>query len=478
MQRGNQHKPCILVYQYPNSNGDSFRERTHSMTTRSCLAVILAAGEGTRMKSSLPKVLHPIGNLSLIGHVMRAVKAAACDRIAVVVGPGHDATADLVTGMADNASVFAQTERLGTAHAVMAARPALEQEADDVIVLFGDTPFVTAGTISAMRNALANGAAVVVGGMRPQDPQGYGRLIVEDGRLTAIREHKDASEAEREITFCNGGIMAFAGKTMLGILDKISNSNSQNEFYLTDAVEIADEMGLEARAIELPELDVLGINDRVQLADAEAKFQAGMREKAMLGGASLCAPNSVYFSYDTVLGQDIQVDPEVYFGPGVIVEDGVTIRAFSHIEGAHIRSGATIGPFARLRPGADIGSRAKVGNFCEVKNATVDEGAKINHLTYIGDAHVGARTNIGAGTITCNYDGFNKFRTEIGADAFIGSNSSLVAPLTIGDGAYIASGSVITKTVTADTLAIGRARQVDKPDWAKKRRALSGKKTD
>ena len=430
------------------------------------------------MKSSRPKVMHPLGNLPLVGHVIRAVAAADCDRIAVVTGPDHEATERLVRTMAGHAELFQQTERRGTAHAVMAARPALEQRADDVVVLFGDTPFISAETIAAMRRGLAEGAALIVGGMRPDDPNGYGRLIIEDRRLMAIREHRDASEAERRIAFCNGGIMAFAGDTVLAILDRITDANAQKEFYLTDAAEITNAMGLDARAIELPEDVVLGINDRVQLARAEAKFQRTMREKAMRDGASLIDPDDVYFSYDTVLGADVHVEPEVYFGPGVTVEDGVTIRAFSHIEQAHIRAGATIGPFARLRPGADVGEKAKVGNFCEVKNAVIEAGAKINHLSYVGDAHIGARANVGAGTITCNYDGFQKYRTEIGPDAFIGSNSSLIAPLTIEAGAYIASGSVITKPVPANALAIGRARQEEKPDWAKRRRALSGSRKD
>ena len=448
------------------------------MTTRSCLAVILAAGEGTRMKSSLPKVLHAIGNRPIVGHVIQSVMDAACNRIAVVSGPGHNATQELASGMFAGAELFTQNERRGTAHAVQAARVALEDAADDVLVLFGDTPFLTTDTITTMREGLANGAALIVGGMRPADPHGYGRLIEKDGRLIAIREHRDATEEERAITFCNGGIMAFAGPSMISILDQIGSDNNQGEFYLTDAVEIASGMGLDVRAVELPEDVVLGINDRVQLADAERRFQEAKREKAMLEGATLVDPGTVYFSFDTVLGKDVTIEPDVYFGPGVTVEDNAEIRAFSHIDGAHIRAGAIIGPFARLRPGADVGPAAKVGNFCEVKNAIIEQGAKVNHLTYVGDAHVGAKANIGAGTITCNYDGFQKFRTEIGAGAFIGSNSSLVAPLTVEAGAYIASGSVITRDVSSDALAIGRARQEEKPDWAKKRRALSGTKRD
>jgi bifunctional UDP-N-acetylglucosamine pyrophosphorylase/glucosamine-1-phosphate N-acetyltransferase len=448
------------------------------MTTRTCLAVILAAGEGKRMKSSLPKVMHPIGNLPIVGHVIRAVQAANCNRVAVVIGPGHEATDRLVKDIAENAEIFVQSERRGTAHAVFAAREALEKGADDVLVLFGDTPFVSAESVAAMRTGLDQGAAIVVGGMRPADPHGYGRLIVEGEQLKAIREHRDASAAERTITLCNGGLMAFAGSTMLQILERISDGNAQGEFYLTDAVEIANDLGLKVRALELPEAELLGINDRVQLAGAEARFQRSMRRHAMIGGASLCDPDSVYFSYDTKLGQDVEVEPQVYFGPGVVVEDNVTIRAFSHIEAARIHPGATIGPFARLRPGTDIGENAKVGNFCEVKNAVVEEGAKINHLSYVGDAHVGARANIGAGTITCNYDGTNKYRTEIGAGVFVGSNSALVAPVTLEAGSYIATGSVITQSVSADALAIGRARQVEKPGWVKRRRALSGKAED
>jgi len=445
------------------------------MTTRTCLAVILAAGEGKRMKSSLPKVMHPIGNLPIVGHVIRAVQAAGCDRMAVVVGPGHEATEKLVTRIAGDAEVFVQAERRGTAHAVLAARAALEKPADDVLVLFGDTPFVTADSIAAMRSGLADGAAIVVGGMRPADPHGYGRLLLEGDQLKAIREHRDASEAERTIGFCNGGVMAFSGSTMLRVLEEIGDGNEQGEFYLTDAVEIADAMGLTVRATELPEAELLGINDRVQLAGAEARFQEAMRRQAMLGGASLTDPGSVFFSHDTRLGRDVSVEPQVFFGPGVVIDDNVSIRAFSHIEDAHVHPGATIGPFARLRPGADIGENAKVGNFCEVKNAIVEEGAKINHLSYVGDAHVGARANIGAGTITCNYDGTNKYRTEIGAGVFVGSNSALVAPVTLEAGSYVASGSVITQSVSADALAIGRAKQVEKPGWVKRRRALAGK---
>jgi bifunctional UDP-N-acetylglucosamine pyrophosphorylase/glucosamine-1-phosphate N-acetyltransferase len=434
---------------------------------RTSLGVVLAAGEGTRMRSALPKVLHPVGGLPLVAHVLNALSAAGVDRIAAVVGPGHEAVAALVAKAAPGASVHVQAERRGTAHAVLAARAALEAGADDVIVVFGDTPFVTADTVARMRGELARGAAVVVGGMRPADPRGYGRLIVKDDRLVAIREEKDASEAERAIAFVNGGLMAFSGAEALALLDAIGAENAQNEFYLTDAVAIANQRGLAVTALEIPADEAFGINDRAQLAAAERAFQETRRAAAMAAGVTLVAPDTVFFSHDTLLARDVTVEPNVFFGPGVAVEEGVLIRAFSHLEGARVASGATIGPFARLRPGAAIGPGAHIGNFVEIKQAEVDAGAKINHLAYIGDAHVGARANIGAGAITCNYDGAKKHRTEIGAGAFIGSNSALVAPVTIGAGAYVGSGSVITEDVEAEALALGRARQVVKKGWAK-----------
>jgi bifunctional UDP-N-acetylglucosamine pyrophosphorylase/glucosamine-1-phosphate N-acetyltransferase len=437
---------------------------------RTSLAVVLAAGEGKRMRSRLPKVLHEVGRLPLVAHVLRAIRAAEVDRIAVVVGPRHEAVAEAVSAVVPNASVYVQAERLGTAHAVLAARTALEQGADDVLVVFGDTPFVSAEAISRLRAALAAGAAIVVGGMRPGDPSGYGRLIEREGRIVAIREERDASEAERAIGFCNGGMMGLAGRTALAILDEIGDANDQKEFYLTDAVEVANSRGLNVVAIENPAAEAFGVNDRAQLAEAERQFQAVRRADAMKAGVTLIAPETVFFSYDTELGRDVLIEPDVVFGPGVSVADDVTIRAFSHIEGARIAAGAIVGPFARLRPGASIGEGVHIGNFVEIKQAEVEEGAKINHLTYVGDAHVGAKANIGAGTITCNYDGFTKHRTDIGKGAFIGSNSALVAPVSIGDGAYVASGSVITEDVETDALAVARGRQVTKPGWAAARR--------
>ena len=430
------------------------------------------------MRSDLPKVLHRLGGLPLIGHVVRAVAAAGVDNLAVVVGPNHDAVAQAAKAEMPGASVFVQTERLGTAHAVLAARDAMAAGDDDLVIAFGDTPFVSPEASAALRRLIADGAAVAVGGMRPADPAGYGRLIMDDDRLVAIREDKDATSEERKIGFCNGGLMAMSGAQALDILEAIGTDNAQGEHYLPDAVKIASDRGLTVSAIEIDEAQVFGINTRGHLAMAESRFQAARRAAAMAGGATLIAPEAVFFSHDTQIGQDVMIEPNVVIGPGVTIQDGATIRAFCHLEGAVVAGGAIIGPFARLRPGANIGTNARVGNFCEVKNAEVHDGAKINHLTYVGDAKIGARANVGAGTITCNYDGANKYRTTIGADAFIGSNSALVAPVTIGKGAYVGSGSVITKDVPDDALAVGRGRQVTKPDWAARNRAkTTSKKT-
>ncbi len=428
------------------------------------------------MRSNLPKMLHRIGGLPMIGHVVRAVVAAGADNIAIVVGPDHDRVAQAARAEAPDASVFVQKEQQGTAHAVLAAREALAGGHDDLVIVFGDTPFVSPEAISALRALIADGAAVAVGGMRPADPAGYGRLIMDGERLVAIREHKDASGQERKIGFCNGGLMAMSGAKALEILEAIGTDNAQKEHYLPDAVSIANDRGLTVCAIEIEVAEVFGINTRGNLAAAEARFQVARREAAMAGGATLIAPETVFFSHDTQMGRDVTIEPNVVFGPGVTILDGATIRAFSHLEGAKIAGGAVIGPFARLRPGANIGTDAKVGNFCEVKNAEVGDGAKINHLSYVGDAEIGAGANVGAGTITCNYDGFAKHRTTIGENAFIGSNSALVAPVTIGRGAYVGTGSVITKDVPDDALAIGRGRQVTKLDWAAKKRAESASK--
>ncbi|WP_414833553.1 bifunctional UDP-N-acetylglucosamine diphosphorylase/glucosamine-1-phosphate N-acetyltransferase GlmU [Afifella sp. YEN Y35] len=438
--------------------------------------IILAAGEGTRMRSAYPKVLHPIGGLPMLAFAMRAAQAAGAAHLGVVVGPGHDSVRALVTQEMPQAEVFVQEERRGTGHAVMQARPLLERAEGVVLVLFGDTPFVTAETVSCLASLIDDGAALAVAGMRPPSPAGYGRLITEAGRLLAIREDKDASPEEKKIGLCNAGLMAFRAADMPSLLEAIDSDNAQGEFYLTDAVAIANQKGLSVKAAEIAFDEVFGVNDRAQLAEAEARFQSARRRQAMMEGVSLVAPETVFFSHDTVLGRDVTIEPNVFFGPGVRVEDGVRIHGFSHLEGCVVKADAEIGPFARLRPGADVGARAKVGNFCEVKATTLGDGAKVNHLTYLGDASVGAGTNIGAGTITCNYDGFSKSRTQIGEGAFIGSNSSLVAPVSIGDGAYVGSGSVITDDVASDALAIARGRQVEKPDWAKTFRARHEKK--
>jgi bifunctional UDP-N-acetylglucosamine pyrophosphorylase/glucosamine-1-phosphate N-acetyltransferase len=427
---------------------------------------VLAAGEGTRMRSSLPKVLHEIGGRSLIAHVLNSAVAAGSANIAVVVGPDHAAVEARARELVPSAEFFEQRERHGTAHAVLAARSAIARGFDDILVMFADTPLVRPETLLALRAALSSGAAVAVLGFKPANPAGYGRLVMKGSELIAIREEKDASAQERAITFCNGGLMALDGQHALAILDRIGNANAKGEYYLTDAVAIARDMSLKAIAIETGEDDVRGINTKAQLAETEAVLQSRLRADALEAGVTMIAPETVFLSADTKFGKDVTIEPNVVFGPGVSVEDGAVIRAFSHLEGAHVGKGARVGPFARLRPGADLGPDVHIGNFVEVKQATIEAGAKANHLSYIGDARVGAGTNIGAGTITCNYDGVDKHRTDIGAGAFIGSNSSLVAPVSIGDRAYVGSGSVVTKDVPADALALGRAQQVIKEDWA------------
>jgi bifunctional UDP-N-acetylglucosamine pyrophosphorylase/glucosamine-1-phosphate N-acetyltransferase len=448
------------------------------MPARRCLAIVLAAGEGTRMRSARPKALHPAAGRSLHAHVLAAVAEAGADRLAVVVGPGQggEAVAAEARRVAPAVAVFVQVERRGTAHAVLAAREALAAgDTDDVLVLFADTPLVRPETLRGLRTPLAEGAAVAVLGFRAADPAGYGRLLVEGDRLTAIREDKDATAAERAVTLCNAGVMAVAGREALALLDRVGCDNAKREFYLTDIVAIARGRGLSAVVREAAEAEVQGVNDRAQLAGVEATLQARLRTAALAGGATLVAPETVFLAMDTTLGRDVVVEPNVVFGPGVTVGEGAHIRAFSHLDGATVAAGAIVGPFARLRPGADIGVGAHIGNFVEVKATTVGEGAKINHLTYVGDAKVGARANLGAGTITCNYDGFGKFLTEIGAGAFIGSNSALVAPIKIGAGAYVGSGSVVTDDVPADALALGRGRQVVKEGWAARFRAARAK---
>jgi bifunctional UDP-N-acetylglucosamine pyrophosphorylase/glucosamine-1-phosphate N-acetyltransferase len=449
------------------------------MNARSCLSIILAAGEGTRMKSAVPKVLHKIAGLPMVAHVVKAAQAAGAGELALVIGHGADEMRKAAQGFAPGAKTFVQEKRLGTAHAVQAARDAIASGYDDILVMFGDTPLIDPDALKNAREKLAEGAAVAVVGFRTENPTGYGRLIEAGGKLTAIREEKDCSDEERKIKFCNGGLMAIAGKHALSLLDAVGNANAKGEYYLTDIVEIAGGQGLAVVALEASFDNALGINNLAELAQAEAIWQQRRRREAMLSGVTLIAPETVYFSHDTEIGADTLVEPNVWFGPGVKIAGGAKIHAFSHIEGADIAAGCDVGPFARLRPGSDLKAKAKVGNFCEVKKATIEEGAKVNHLTYIGDARIGAGANIGAGTITCNYDGYSKFFTDIGENAFIGSNSSLVAPLTIGNGAYVASGSVVTESVPDDALAFGRARQKTLPGKAKElreRRASAAKK--
>lgn len=421
------------------------------------------------MCSLVPKVLHKIAGRSMLAHVLASVAASGASAVEVVIGPGREDVAAEARAIRHDAGIRVQAERLGTAHAVLAARDAMAGGYEDILVVYGDTPLVTPETLAALRKPLAAGAAVAVLGFEAPDPTGYGRLIVRDGELAAIREERDVSAAERGLTLVNAGLMALRAETALAILDRIGNANAKAEYYLTDAVEVARSLGERAAYVVAPEAEMQGVNDRAQLARAEAEIQARLRAKAMAGGATLIDPASIFLCADTVLGRDVTIEPNVWFGPGVEVGSRVTIRAFSHLEGARIGEGATIGPFARLRPGTVLGPDVHVGNFVEIKNSDLGRGAKANHLSYLGDATIGATTNVGAGAITCNYDGVNKHRTVIGEGAFIGTNTSLVAPVRIGDGAYLASGSVITEDVPADALAFGRARQVVKEGRAASR---------
>ena len=443
------------------------------MKARSCLAIVLAAGEGTRMRSARPKVMHALAGRSMLAHVLAAVGAAGTTATAVVVGPKQDEVAEEAKRALPGAEIFVQHARKGTAHAVLAGKAAIaRKKPDDILIVFGDTPLIAPATLQRLRAPLVKGAAIAVLAFRPENPTGYGRVIVRDGAVVAIREEADANARERAVALCNGGIMAFDGKHALAILEKIGNANRKHEFYLTDAVAIARGMKLAAVAVEGEEDDVRGINTKAQLAEAESVTQQRLRKAALEAGVTLIAPETVYLSADTKFGKDVTVEPYVVFGEKVKVDDSAVIRSFSHLTGAHVGRGAIVGPFARLRPGAKLHEDVHIGNFVEVKEATVEAGAKANHLSYIGDATVGAGSNIGAGTITCNYDGVGKRRTEIGADVFIGSNSSLVAPVKIGAGAYVGSGSVITANVPADALALGRSRQVVKEGWASRLRSL------
>jgi len=431
------------------------------------MVIVLAAGEGTRMKSARPKVLHEVGGHPIVGHVLKAARAAGATTVAMVTGPGHEAVRKAMAGIDAETVFFEQTERKGTAHAAAMARPAFSGARGYIAVVYGDHPLLRGEDFSRVIDRLDAGLDVAILGFEPSDPTGYGRFITDGEKLLAIREHKDASEEERGIGLCNACILAFRADVFQSLIDKVGTDNAQGEYYLTDLVELANRAGHSVGYAVAPEHNVMGVNDRSQLARAEAVFQNLRREDFMRAGVTLHDPASVYFSFDTEIAPDVEIEPHVVFGPGVRIESGAMIHAFSHIEGAHIGGNTSVGPFARLRPGTDLDTGAKVGNFVEVKNAAVGQGAKISHLTYIGDADIGAKSNIGAGTVTCNYDGYNKARTVIGENAFIGSNSALVAPVEIGDGAYIASGSVITEPVAPDALGIGRSRQVNKPGYGR-----------
>lgn len=432
--------------------------------------VLLAAGLGSRMNSDLPKVLHPLGGVPLLGHAMRAGAALSPERVVVVTGHGAEAVARAARAEDPQVLCVHQAEQLGTAHAVAQAREALEGVAGDVVVLYGDTPFVRPETIEAMLAARRDHAVVVLG-FEAADPGRYGRLVMDGDRLERIVEFTDASAAERAITLCNSGVVCADRVTLFQLVSAVRNENSAGEFYLTDIVGIARQKGLSVGVVRCDEAETLGINTRAELAAAEAALQARKRAEALADGVTLIGPETVFFALDTVIGRDAVVGPNVVFGPGVTVETGAEIRAFCHLEGCHVSRGARIGPFARLRPGAELAEDVHVGNFVEIKNAILDEGAKVNHLSYIGDAHVGEQANIGAGTITCNYDGVFKHRTEIGARAFIGSDTMLVAPVRIGDDAMTGSGSVITGDVPDGALALGRARQETRPGLAVRMRA-------
>lgn len=435
--------------------------------TKSVGVIVLAAGKGTRMKSSLHKVLHPIGGRAMIKHLLDTVSNLSPSHSTIVVG----ADRDQLEGALDNVSFAVQEPQLGTGHAVMAARDSFKSFAGDILILYGDVPLITQETLEAMLAARRSEDApvAVVLGFRPTDPAAYGRLVTaDDGSLDRIVEFKDASEAERAIMLCNSGIMCVDGARLFELLEGLSDDNAAKEYYLTDLVELARSAGEAVAVVEAGEDDVIGINSRAELAAAEQIFQGRMREKAMAEGATLLDPSSVYFSHDTVIGCDVMVEQNVVFAAGVTIEDHATIKAFSHLEGAIICSGASVGPYARMRPGAIIGEGAKIGNFVEIKKSTIEAGAKVSHLSYIGDARIGEKANIGAGTITCNYDGFNKHKTDIGAGAFIGSNTSLVAPVSVGNGAIVGAGSVVTRTVSGDALAVTRAQQRQIDGWATK----------
>ncbi|NIJ07166.1 bifunctional UDP-N-acetylglucosamine pyrophosphorylase/glucosamine-1-phosphate N-acetyltransferase [Sphingomonas vulcanisoli] len=434
-------------------------------------AIILAAGQGTRMKSDTHKVLHPIAGKPMLGHLIDAVQTLGAERSVIVAGARREQIEAFVEPL--GLTVALQAEQLGTAHAVLQAKAALAGFDGNVLILYGDVPLVTRETMARMIDRLeaADTPAIVVLGFRPPDPLAYGRIVAEGDRIVKMVEFKDATPQERAIDLCNSGLMAARAADLWPLLERVGNANAAGEYYLPDIVMLAAEEGKASAVIETDPAEVAGVNSRAELAEVEAGWQRQRRAAAMADGATLLAPDTVWFAADTRIGRDVTIGQNVVFGPGVVIADGVTIHAFSHIEGATVASGAIIGPYARLRPGAEVGANAHVGNFVEIKKAKLGEGAKANHLTYIGDAEIGPGTNIGAGTITCNYDGFGKYLTRIGARAFIGSNSALVAPVTIGDGAIVAAGSVVVRDVAPDALVVARGAQEEKPGWAARFRA-------
>jgi bifunctional UDP-N-acetylglucosamine pyrophosphorylase/glucosamine-1-phosphate N-acetyltransferase len=429
--------------------------------------IVLAAGKGTRMNSDLPKVLHPIAHAPLLEHAMASGAVLEPSRIVVVAGHGIDLVRAAALNFHEGAEVVEQAEQLGTAHAVGQARDALADFDGMALVLYGDTPFVQPETLEKMRDALAHHDVVVLG-FEAADPARYGRLILQGETLQRIVEFKDASADERAITLCNSGVIACKSDLLFDLIDGVGNDNASSEYYLTDIIEIANARGLSATAVTCTEAETMGVNSRHDLATADASFQTRARAALMDDGVTLMAPDTVYLARDTAIGRDTVIEPHVVFGPGVTVESGATIRAFSHLEGCHVSRGGTIGPYARLRPGAELAEDVRVGNFVEIKNAQIAAGSKVNHLSYIGDATIGTQTNIGAGTITCNYDGVMKHHTHIGDRVFIGSNTMLVAPVSIGDEAMTGSGSVITSDVEPGALALSRAPQIEKPGMARK----------
>lgn len=429
--------------------------------------VILAAGKGTRMRSDRPKVLHQVAHAPLLHHAMKTGAALSPDSTIVVAGHGADAVQAAAQAFDADVHVVRQHEQLGTAHAVDQARAHLAEAAGDVVVLYGDTPFVRPDTISRMQAARAAHDVVVLG-FEAADPGKYGRLVMTGDRLDRIVEFKDATEAERAISFCNSGVILAPARLMFELIAEIGNDNASGEYYLTDLPALAKARGLSATAVACDEAETMGVNSRADLAAAEAAFQARARAALLGEGVTMTAPETVFLAHDTVIGPETEIEPNVVFGPGVTVENGATIRAFCHLEGCHVSRDAVIGPYARLRPGAEISDAARIGNFVEIKNARIEDGAKVNHLSYVGDARVGARSNIGAGTITCNYDGVMKHHTEIGEAVFIGSNTMLVAPVTVGDRAMTATGTVVTRDVDPEAMALSRTPQVNKAGLAVK----------